>query len=433
MKLREFNIFSFALMMFPFVMVKFPWIIKGKSLYAIIQGVLLFLAVFSLFLLKEVKIIKRQIPLVMSLFLFFILMLFSGLKSGSISSINSIAQYFKFLMYSLIMGIYLSNVNNFKLESTLYCFSISICLLSLTCLTDLMKITEFYQYSYDFDVRTMGLLGSPNKSGILLAFAIGFNINSIIRNWNLWRFKFKFMSLLFLTTVAICALIVSASRSGLILTLIFTSVLFLVYFRFRMLKVVTILTVVLCFSSLVVISISNDRIVNYFKLRVLSSISFITHPTEREVMGASITNRVAAISDAIIFTLKNPVLGVGPGNIKEARVEKPTNYVPPFLNTNREIHLDISAHNSFLNTFAECGVIAGLIFIIIISLMLKSFYLKWKLTRDFSYGTLFSFYLTYIVFLFSQSVLWRNNLLFDLFVPLAISCIYPRFLVKEKN
>ena len=330
---------------------------------------------------------------------------------------SALFQFTKFTVFALVMGLFLSNTSLLNLDKLLFYFSMSICVLAISCITDLLNITQFYRFSYTTDVRSVGLLGPPNRSGLLLAFAIGYNINLVIR-------QPVFLSprnlvVLLLTLVAMGTLLVSASRSGLALTALFTAILFFNSRRQVNLKSTFRLALVMIASALVVLAVIPDRVLQYVQLRAVSSIEFISNPTSSESQGASITNRLHALSDAAYLARQNPFFGVGPDNIKKTRYETFDSNLPHFLTTKKVNY--VTAHNTYVNTFAECGVAAGISLILLVLVILRTLYWRWKVNDDFAHCALFSFYFIYMVFyLFTQSELWRNNLLFTLFFPIAM-------------
>ncbi len=422
MNIRRRHLFALTVIAFPLATISLPIPGFSKSFFSVIQGTVLLFVILVLLESGSIAINKQQLKLILCLLVFLVLLFSSAAKSGDIDTIRSLSQYIKFMLFTSLMGIFIYKYGPLNLENIFFVLSLFICVLALTSITDYMGLTELHKFSYDLDVRAVGLLGPPNRSGLLLAFAIGFNINYMINNGSLWIINYKSLVLLFFTIVAIIVLFISASRSGLILAIFFTITLLIN--NVKSYNIFSILFVIAMVSGIVllVVMFVPFKAVSYFKLRIASSLMYTVDPTAQETMGNSMGYRIIALFDSINITKENPIFGVGPGRIIEERLQRNSgNLLSIVIKRGGPDYRGITAHNTFVNTFAECGIPAGIVLISLVIFTARSIYFQWKLYKSFEYCVLYSFFITYIVFLFSQSVLWRNNLLFILFIPVAFS------------
>lgn len=225
------------------------------------------------------------------------------------------------------------------------------------CIASLATLHQFYSNGFSFLTKNMevirysGLFSGQNALGLVLSF-------SIPLNWFLiYQFPQKRLSLLFISFLMIFALILTGSRSA-SLSVFISSIFIFSHYKFTR-------KIILFFVSLFIFSLillPKLYTLIYAILRLQSGVSY------RDILWKS----------AIRMMNDFPIFGIGPASIKYYMLKysglAPNTWLGGMIHFSRG-----DAHNLFLTSGAELGVIGMLIAFSIFILYLLA-YLKSKNT-----------------------------------------------------
>lgn len=316
--------------------------------------------------LKDINLKKYFIhPILLIYLIYTIISILSMIKSiNVIESLVKIGQIITILVPILIIIILVQK----KLFST----DLILILISLSIIIDIAFslrgfipfLTNNIEYSYDQNVRLVGLYGNRNILATILCFKIPFLIMLALRK----RSKIISYIAFIVTTIAFYNITLLSSRAtylSILLCLIFLFIVLLLTIKKHKSSKTNNIKTFLFFILPLILSLimSNLTIDSKDEGAVINRVSSISSTDD-----VSKNTRLRYYSHAILHTIKNPVLGGGIGNWKIISIkydaENISNYIIPY-----------NAHNDFLEAFAETGIIGGVSFL---AFFLYLFYLLIK-------------------------------------------------------
>tara|TARA_B100001248_G_scaffold89409_1_gene65976 strand:+ start:29333 stop:30577 length:1245 start_codon:yes stop_codon:yes gene_type:complete len=349
MKLTFDNYLLFFVLLIPLALTTGPFL---PDLFLSIAAIIF---IISLFYKSKIYYLKNNF--VYFSILFFLCLIISSIFSEfPLFSLKSSLVYFRFFIFVLVVWYLIDNTKKF-----IFLFFISLCLAYI-----LMIISSIYQIYYGENFsgilnpssRLLLLFSDEAVLGHLIArlfpLLIGLTIllydNSFLRNF-----------LIFFTFV-ISDTIIFLSGERTALMIMFLGSFFMLIFM-KQLKVLRIVSIIV---SIVVIAL----IANF---NVSTKERNIDHTIKQLGIGTQKLNLFSPEHEILYNTgvkifLNNPILGIGPNNYRNVcDNEEYANYVKG-LNFACQTH----PHNTYIQLFAETGVIGGIfIFIIIIYFLIK--------------------------------------------------------------
>lgn len=376
MLVKKYNMFllSFSIL----------WILYSLNQFAIVSGVKVFMlfipSVLLVYLYQNIKLtIESKILLIFLLFIFFnqFLNIFDS-NSNIITVLTNNVRLVSVLL--LVIPFYYLYNKNYKLFDNLFIISILIVIVS-----------NFYYYFtiYDHYERFRGTFGNPNEFALFLTFLIYFVLYySNIYNIN---FKKKFFLKLFLMILLIAAsllILISLSRSGIIIMLI----LYLFYY-ISIRKSIGFLSKLFLFFILILVL---TYLYQIFSQEFLLLIERFTD-SEGSVSTKTRLEQILAASNALNDNLPHILFGNGTGITSDA------NWFGRYYETN-SLNEVLRIHNSFMSLLVEDGIVGlGLYILFHLIIFIKIFNLnnslKYLLLGYFLGAVLYS-QMAYIVYFF---------------------------------
>lgn len=249
------------------------------------------------------------------------------------------------------------------------------------------------EQEFNLDNRTAGLLSDPNYYALLIAFAIPFLLNFIIAQSH-WIIRGALISLMILM---LYTLMMTFSRSS-FLVLGFISILAFLHYRHDIPKIPPHFTGLLAIGTLAIASALVVVVPDSFVERMSSLVSIAKGSSGNE--DRSLGRRTSYIFVGRQMLEKNPIFGGGPAMfpIQYAR----SSYSISFSISKDNPELYRRAHNTYLEVFAELGLVGGSAFLIIVILGIRNFFrarhLAGKYSRKKDYDLTTAFAISYIVF-----------------------------------
>jgi len=354
------NLFFLLLIALPALII-YKYVYDFRINQAVIINVLVFVmfAFYLLLIIKKGEFSYKISPLNFPLFMFVLTAILSLLINNNLG-LNNLKENFNLLSYFLIYFLVINNLRNKK--SFYFCFKIFLIIASIVSIYLLIQYYELDPFLYDI-TRLTSTLG--NRSYVANYLALVFPIN-----FALFLIVKKRKKKIFYETVLIInytGIIICHTRA--IWAALFFSFLFSVFLIFKF-KIIKILKenkkwLILLFSLFLIITIiySVDNPLNR------SSIS----ATERaasafDIQDNSLRTRFLIWQSTLNMIKNKPLFGLGVGSF-------PLNYLyyqadflsqkPDYLKYNTKA---AEAHNEYLQTWSEMGIIGLLFFLLFIYL-----------------------------------------------------------------
>lgn len=194
---------------------------------------------------------------------------------------------------------------------------------------------------------------------VLLAAAIVLGISTLMLMRNRVN-KYDKWFLIILVSINIFCIHVLSARTGLFG--LYMAIIILVYYYFKRveLKKRLIMGVILVVLPTLLILFSTS-----LRHRLVNTVEdFKVTISGKDANDYSMAMRVAAWFNAFDVIKKNPILGVGVGNVENELKENFTTYNPSILPQNRK-----NPHNQFIETAVESGVFNGLLLVLFFGMM----------------------------------------------------------------
>jgi len=354
------NLFFLLLIALP-VLIIYKYVYDFRINQAVIINILVFVmfTFYLLLIIKKGEFSYKISPLNFPLFMFVLTAILSLLINNNLG-LNNLKENFNLLSYFLIYFLVINNLRN--KDSFYFCIKIFLIVTSIVSIYLLIQYYELDPFLYDI-TRLTSTLGNRNyiANYLALVFPINFALFLIVKKKKKKIF-YETALIINYTGIIIC-------HTRAIWAALFFSFLFSVFLIFKF-KVRNILKenkkwLILLFSLFLIITIiySVDNPLNR------SSIS----ATERaasafDMQGSSLKTRFLIWQSTLNMIKNKPLFGLGVGSF-------PLNYLyyqadflsqkPDYLKYNTKA---AEAHNEYLQTWSEMGIIGLLFFLLFIYL-----------------------------------------------------------------
>lgn len=306
------------------------------------------------FFIKKIEL-KQYIrhPFLLTFLGFITISILSMLKSiNIIESLVRLGQLITFITALFIIIIFIKK-NLLSVNLILILISLSLIIdMTFSLVGYLPFLFSNLDYTYDQNIRLVGLYGNRNILATIICFKIPFLILLAIKK------RKKLLSILTFIIVTLAFFNISLLSSRATYLSIILSVIFLLgclmYIAIKnreLLKHQSRLIVFYFVPLMIAFFMSNSAIKSDDEGAIVNRVSSITSTND-----TSKNTRLRYYSHAIQHTLKNPFLGGGIGNWKILSIKYDAkniaNYIIPY-----------NAHNDFLEAFAETGILGGILFL----------------------------------------------------------------------
>lgn len=317
---------------------------------------------FSLILICAAKVLSRQISLeriltrlnfpIFFLILFFILS--SALTEYSGYSFHTIRQLLTGIIIFYLTLLIGDRINFHHLARTI---------VTSVAITGMIAILAIGDSSVEG--RAIGLLTDPNVFAMLLINAIPLSIYLIL--FEPTKILKLFWGLLFI--VMLVAFQKTMSRSGL-LVLLFLFFLLALNYKYLLRKLPLSRIFLGATITLIVAIISTSFLPGEYRERILSLTSLSSGPTT-SVEDISLGRRTSYIFVGLEALKQNPILGSGPGTFPLKYAQ--SGFATAFSPEGDDMDIFRRAHNTYLETVTETGILGLLALIAILVVGLRQF------------------------------------------------------------
>lgn len=356
------NLFFLLLIALPALII-YKYVYDFRINQAVITNILVFVmfTFYLLLIIKKGEFSYKISPLNFPLFMFVLTAILSLLINNNLG-LNNLKENFNLLSYFLIYFLIINNLRNKK--SFYFCFKIFLIVTSIVSIYLLIQYYELDPFLYDITPLT-STLGNQNyiANYLALVFPINFALFLIVKNKKKKIF-YETALIINYTGIIIC-------HTRAIWAALFFSFLFSVFLIFKF-KVKKILKenkkwLILLFSLFLIITIifSVDNPLNRSSISATERAVLVFDAQEQD---KSLNQRFLIWQSTLNMIKDKPFFGAGIGSFKLNYLYYQADFLsqkPNYLTYNVKA---AEAHNEYLQTWSEMGIIGLLFFLLFIYL-----------------------------------------------------------------